>query len=121
MASHKMTETTRSVLVWCLVLFLLLGMINFVSFLYISQLAGGRPDGVDDGRYFLWTRLVPEPGGRTTEVSRFTYLWVLWQGRSVLITLPAELLAAYLVLRSRNWRKKAGKKREEKVSEKAPG
>lgn len=82
------------------------GVANFASFLAITSLAGGDADHVEDGRYFLWTRHAPEPGGRTTEVSRLTYLWVLWQGRSLWVTQPLALLAAYFVLREHERRRK---------------
>ena len=98
----------RSVLVWCSVLFVLLGVTNFASFLCITQLAGGGADHIANGHYFLWTRLAPDPGGRITEVSQFTYLWVLWQERSVFIMLPFELLAAGFLFREQKKRSGPG-------------
>ena len=101
-----MSGARRSVLLWCSFLVLVLGIANFTSFLCVWEIVGGNPHEVREGRYFLWKPDAPLPGGRITEVSRFTYLWVLWQRRAIFLTLPFEFLAAYFLLREQDRRRK---------------
>ena len=95
----------RKLLAWFCVLLFALGVANFASFIVICHFAGGDVDHVEDGRYFLWDKGA-ERGGRTTEVSRFTYLWLLWQRKSLWVTHPLALLAGYYVFREQERRNK---------------
>jgi hypothetical protein len=72
-----------------------LGLANFAVFVAVAlRLGGDAVNGkVEDGRYFVSSH------GKDTEVSRETYLYSRTHARSVWITHPLALLAAFAAAR----------------------
>jgi len=90
-----MPRFKKAVTVVCVVL-AIVGFFNFCIFLTLHDLLGGEAHHIENGHYFLWSRysISLEPrNSRLTEVSSFTYYWMLWQQRSLYVTHPLGLIA----------------------------
>lgn len=98
--------TKHSVLKCLCVLFIVLAIVDIASLLCLTELLGGAPERVENGRFLLWTKQGKDPNPNThyTEVSQFTYVWLLWQERSLMIAVPAGVLSGYLLERLRKRR-----------------
>jgi hypothetical protein len=82
---------------------ILMGLLNFASFAVEStRWGGGVPRGLlfsaipAEGPYLL------DDHGRFTEVSRETYVSLLWQGRVAVLATPLLMLCTLLLKRDEN-------------------
>src|SRR6266699_313763 len=72
-----------------------IGFLNFGTFIALHDMFGGAADHVADGHYFLWSRytISSQPRNcRLTEVSSFTYYWMLWQSQRLMLTHPLAIV-----------------------------
>jgi len=78
-----------------------LGIVNFIAFFAISVMIGGDAlnGKIVNGHYFLGSH------GHFTEVSANVFDYSAWHARSLIITHPLAIFAAYLWSRDR---KKSG-------------
>jgi deoxyribodipyrimidine photolyase len=97
-------KTKKAVTVICFLL-AAIGFLNFGTNLALHDILGGEAHHVVDGHYFLWSRysIYHRPAdtrnSRLTEVSSFTYYWMLWQSRSLMVTHPLAIIGMYLLIR----------------------